>query len=150
MIPVIYHNLRGYDRHLIIKEISKFYVKVSLIRNGLEKYMDFKINTNLVFIGSVQFMNSSLDSLVKSLLKNDFKHLSEELSGEFLKLVKEKGVYPYEYMDSFKRFSGKKLPDQSNFFSFLKDICISEKDFILLIFEMCLKCIQWVIITIFI
>ena len=44
----------------------------------------------------MQFMNSSLHSLVKNLSDNDFKHLSEEFSGEFLKLVKQKGVYPYE------------------------------------------------------
>ena len=37
-IFVIFHNIRGYDRHLIIKEISKFDVKVSVIPNGLEKY----------------------------------------------------------------------------------------------------------------
>ena len=88
-IPVIFHNLRGYDSHLIIKEISKFDVKVSVIPNGLEKYMAFTINTILVFIDSMQFLNSSLDSLVKNLSANDFKYLSEEFSGEFLKLVKE-------------------------------------------------------------
>ena len=43
----------------------------------------------------MQFMNSSLDSLVKNLSDNDFKYLSEEFSGEFLKLVKQKGVYQY-------------------------------------------------------
>ena len=52
-IPVIFHNLRGYDIHLIIKEISKFDVKVSVIPNGLEKYMAFTINRNLVFIDSM-------------------------------------------------------------------------------------------------
>ena len=45
-----------------------------------------------------------------------------------MRLVKEKGVYPYEYMDSFKKFSENKLPDRSKFFSSLKDKCISEKD----------------------
>ena len=100
-IPVIFYNLRGYDSHLIIKKISKFDVKVSVIPNGLEKYMDFKINTILVFIDNKKFMNSSLDSLVKNLSDNDLKYLSEEFSGEFLELVKQKGVYPYEYMDSF-------------------------------------------------
>ena len=118
-IPVIFHNLRGYDTHLIIKEISKFDVKVSVMPNGLEKYITFTINTNLVFIGSMQFMNSSLDSLVKNLSDNDFKYLSEEFRGEMLELVKEKGVYPYEYMDSFKRFFENKLPDRSKFFSSL-------------------------------
>ena len=61
-IPVIFHNLRGYDSHLIIKEVSKFDVKVSVIPNGLEKYMASTINRNLIFIDSMQFMNSSLDS----------------------------------------------------------------------------------------
>ena len=125
--PVIFHNLRGYDSHLIIKEISKFDVKVSVIPNGLEKYMAFTINTNLVFIDSMQFMNSSLDSLVKHLSNDDFKYLYEEFSGEFLKLVKQNGVYPYEYMNNFKKFSKNKLPDRSNFFSSLKDECISKK-----------------------
>ena len=58
---VIFHNLRGYDSHSIIKEISKFNVKISVIPNGLEKCMAFTINKNLVFIDSIQFMNSSLD-----------------------------------------------------------------------------------------
>ena len=99
-ILVIFHNLRGCDSHLIIKEISKF--DVSVIPNGLEKCMAFTINTNLVFTDSIQFMNFSLDSVVKKLSDNDFKYLSEEFSGEFLELVKRKGVYPYEYMTVLK------------------------------------------------
>ena len=67
-ISIIFHKLKGYDSHLIIKEVSKFDVKVSVIPNGLEKYMAFTINRNLVFIDSMQFMNSSLDSLVKNLI----------------------------------------------------------------------------------
>ena len=60
---------------------------------------------------------------------NDFKYLSEEFSGKFLELVKEKRVYPYEYMDSFERFSEDKLPDRCELFGSLKDECISEKDY---------------------
>ena len=41
------------------------------------------------------------DELVKNLLNNNFKHLSQEFSSEFVNLVKQKGVYPYEYMESF-------------------------------------------------
>ena len=52
-------------------------------------------------------MNSSLDKLVKNLSDNDFKYLIEELGSENLELLKQKGAYPYEYMDSFKRFSEK-------------------------------------------
>ena len=80
--------------------------------------MAFTINRNLVFIDSMQLMNSSLDSLVKNLSNNDFKYLPEGFSGELLKLVKQKGVYLYEYMD------------RCNFFSSLKDECISEKDYL--------------------
>ena len=95
-LPVIFHNLKGYDSHLIFKELSKFNCRVSLIPNGLEKYMSFTLNNNIAFIDSMLFMNSSLDKLVKNLNDSDFKYLSEEFSDKKLKLVKEKGVYPYE------------------------------------------------------
>ena len=52
--------------------------------------MSFKINKNIVFIDSMLFINSTLDSLVKNLIDGDIKYLSEEYSGEFLKLVKKK------------------------------------------------------------
>ena len=87
-VLLIFHNLRGYDSHLIIRKMGKFHVKVNVIRNGLKKYMAFTINKNLVFIDSMQFMNSSLDSLVKNQSDNDFKFLSQEFSGDLLKLVK--------------------------------------------------------------
>ena len=44
-VPVIFYNLEGYDSHLIFKELSKFNVKISIIPNGLEKYMVFTIGT---------------------------------------------------------------------------------------------------------
>ena len=62
-VPVITHNLKGYYSHLIMQEICKFDVKTSVIPNGLEEYMAFTINKNLVFINSMQLMKSSLDSL---------------------------------------------------------------------------------------
>ena len=72
--------------------MSKFNgLKISVAPNGLEKYMVFTINKNLVFIDSMQFMTCSLDKLVKNLSDKDFKYLSEEFSDEQLKLkVKEK------------------------------------------------------------
>ena len=47
--------------------------------------MAFTVNKNIVFIDSMQFMNSGLDKLVKNLSGKDFKYLSEEFSGEQLK-----------------------------------------------------------------
>ena len=52
-VLVIFHNLRGYDSHLIMQKIGKFDVKVNVIPNGLEKYMAFTINNSLVFIGNM-------------------------------------------------------------------------------------------------
>ena len=74
--------------------------------------MAFTIHRDFVFIDSRQFMNCSLGSLVKNSL---VKYLSEEFSAEFLKLVKQKGVYPYKYMISFKTFFEDKLPDTCTF-----------------------------------
>ena len=120
-VPVIFHNLRGYDSHLIFNELDKFDVKIKVIPNGLEKYMAFFLNKNLVFIDSMQFMNSSLDKLVKNLSDNDFKYLTEEFGTKNLELLKQKDAYPYEYMDSFKRFNEEKLPDKECFYSSVKD-----------------------------
>ena len=112
-----------------MKELSNFDVVIDVIPNGLEKYMAFIVNRNLVFIDSVQFMNCSLDSLVESLVNEDFKYLLKEIKDEFLKLVKEKGVYPYEYMNSFKKFDEGELSSKGAFFSSLKGKGISETDF---------------------
>ena len=68
--------MRGYDSHLIFNELDKFDVKIKVIPNGLEKYMAFFLNKNLVFIDSMQFMNSSFEKLVKNLSDNDFKYLT--------------------------------------------------------------------------
>lgn len=84
-----------------MKEISKFDLKVSATLNGLEKYMDFKINKNLVFVGSMEFMNSSLDASIKNLSDNKFKYLSKEFSGEQLKLVKQKNMNIWTVLNSF-------------------------------------------------
>ena len=72
---------------------------------------------NLVFVDSMQFMNTSLDKLVKNLSHEDFKYLVEEFGTESLELLKQKGAYPYEYMNSFERFKEKKLPDRKYFCS---------------------------------
>ena len=107
--------MRGCDSHLIFNELDKLDVKINVIPNGLEKYMAFFLNKNLVFIDSMQFMNSSLNKLVKNLSGEDFKYLVEELGSENLEPLKQKGDYPYEYMNSFKRFNEEKLPARKIF-----------------------------------
>ena len=119
-VPVIFHNLRVYDSHLIFCELDNLDVKTNVIPNGLEKYIAFFFNRILAFIDSVQFMNYSLDKLVKNLSDKDFEYLVEELDFENLELFKQKGAYPYEYMNSLERFNEEKLPARKYFFSSTK------------------------------
>ena len=85
------------------------------------QYMAFTTNKNLVFIDSMQFMNSSLDALVKNLSDDDCKYLSQKFTGEQCKLVKQNGVCRCECMESFKNFFDKEMPDRCEFYSSLKD-----------------------------
>ena len=125
-IPAIFHNLKSCDSHLIFSELHKFNLKVDVIANGLEKYMAFLLGRDLVFFDSMQFMNCSLDKLVKNLADKDFKYLLKECGTENLKILKQRGAYPYEYMNSFKRFDEDKLCARKYFYSSTKDKKISE------------------------
>ena len=69
----------------------------------------------------MQFMNSSLHLLVKNLSDKDFKQLIEKFGSEYLELLKQKGAYPYEYVNNFERFDEEKLPDRKDFHSSIKD-----------------------------
>ena len=112
-----------------MQELEKFHLKISVIPSGLEKYMSFTINNKLGFIYSFQFLSSSLDSLVKSLNKNDFKYLSQEFDKNKLDLVNQKRFYPYEYMSDFEKFK-EKLPSKEKFYSSLTDKKISDKEYL--------------------
>ena len=118
--------MRGYDSHLIFSELDKSDVKISVIPDGLEKYMALLLNKNVFCIDSTQFMNFSLDKLVKNLSDEDFKYLVEEFGSENLELLKQKDAYPYEYMNSFERFNKKKLPARKYLYSSSKDGKISD------------------------
>ena len=120
--------MRGYDSHLIFRELNKFHVKIDVIPNGLEKYIAFFLNKNVVFIDSMQFMNSSLDKPAENLSDDDFKYLTEEFGSANLQLLKQKDAYPYEYMDSFKKFTEENLPDRKCFYSSLKDGTTADSD----------------------
>ena len=71
--------------------------------------MAFFLGKNLLFIDSMQFMNSSLDKIVKNLVDEDFKYLVKEFGSENLEILKQKGAYPYEYLNSIERFNEEKL-----------------------------------------
>ena len=62
-----------------------------------------------MFIDSMQFMNSSLHKIFKNLSDEDFKFLVGEFGSENLELLKQKGDYPYQDMNSFERLNEEKL-----------------------------------------
>ena len=85
-IPVVFHNLAGYDTHLFIKELAKRTSKIGVIAKNNENYISFSVKVEvykfideagnekskeieLRFIDSFKFMSSSLDSLVNNLAK---------------------------------------------------------------------------------
>lgn len=73
-------------------------------------------------------MSSSLDKLVSNLPKDAFKYTSKQFKNNRFNLMIHKGVYPYDFMDSFKKFN-EKLPPKEEFYSQLNDQHISDEDY---------------------
>ena len=147
-VPVFFHNLTGYDSHLFIKKLGSSNPKetIECIPNNEEKYITFTKNiivgqyTNkkkevkdkifkIVFKDSLKFMSSSLGALVNNLPKNSFKNISKYYTPEQVELIKQKGFYPYEFMDTEEKFNDTKLPPQEAFYSKLSEKGISKKDY---------------------
>ena len=136
-IPVIFQNLRGYNSHFIMQQIGEIAkkhgdeqdLKINAIPNNMEKYMAFMLGNNLTFIDSFQFMSSSLDNLVNNLPKDDLKYTSKVFKGKKLNLLSQKGVYPYDFMDSFEKFDQTKLPTKDQFYSILNDQHITDDEY---------------------
>ena len=144
--PVVFHNLTGYEAHLFIENLGYNLGNINCIANNEEKYTSFtktitvgtyknkkgKIvnkNRNIRFIDSFKFMSSSLDTLVNNLPETAFNNIKRYYTGDELNLIKRKGVYPYEYMDSIERFKENKLPPKESFYSSLNDKNISDEDY---------------------
>lgn len=132
-IPVIFHNLKGYDAHIIIKAFNRKFTNLHCIASTEEKFITFSFE-KLKFIDSLAHLSGSLDTLSSNLPKDGFKHLEADLSGTYTKeqidLLKHKGVYPYDYMDSFERFNETKLPPIEKFYSKLKDSALPIGDYL--------------------
>ena len=125
-IPVVFHNLRGYDSHLLMQAISRVEGKVSCIPNNTEKYISFSLR-QLRFIDSAQFLLASLDKLVAANPPEAFQITARYEQRR--ELLLRKGVYPYEYMDSWERFTDTQLPPKTSFYSKLTGNHISDEDY---------------------
>lgn len=136
-IPVIFHNLKHYDSHLIMQGLGKIKNReFHVTATNLEKYISFsiskkynKINVTLSFVDSLLFMNASLERLVSNLSPDKFQILNENITHPDRNLLLRKGVYPYEYMSSFDKFDETKLPPLKDFHSTLTGGDISMDDF---------------------
>src|SRR3989442_11750474 len=137
-VPVIAHNMRGYDSHLIIKHMEKKFdcADIDVIASNTEKFISFSIG-QLRFLDSLQFLNASLDALVSNLKKDEEstssfaitrRHYPDEDS--FTRITR-KGVYPYEYMDcrGGRQIEENFFPSIYKFFSKLYSKTISEKKY---------------------
>ena len=129
-IPVVFHNLAGYDTHLFIRELAKYTTDIGVDKyvdkNGEEKFKEIELR----FINSFKFMSSSLDSLVNNLAKGNHKFWGfEKFSNNQRKLLIKKGIYPYEYMDSWNKFNDLELPNKDMFYGKLNMSDVSDKDY---------------------
>ena len=147
-IPIVFHNLSGYDAHLFIKELAaltdgsmgiiakntedciSFSIKVEVNKyideNGIERLKEIELR----FIDSFKFMSSSLDSLINNLACGGEQFFGfEEYNENQYKLLIKKGIYPYEYMNDWDKFKETKLPPKEAFHSKLNMTGVSEEDY---------------------
>ena len=145
-IPVIFHNLQGYDAHLFIKQLAKSSGDLTSIPSTEEKYITFsKYITvdqyysknkgkflpkkfEIRFIDSFKFLQTSLANLVSNLQPSDFKNLNRVINHN-VSLLTRKGVYPYDYVTSIDKFKETKIPSKEDFYSKLYDEEISDEDY---------------------
>ena len=146
-ILVVFHNLSGYDAHLFIRELGAHTSEMGVIAKNKEDYISFLIKVpvdsyidkngeekdkliELRFIDSFKFMSSSLDSLTKNLVRGGKKLFGfEDYSELQYDLLTRKGVYPYEYVNSWDQFNKTQLPPIDVFYSNLNMSSISEEDY---------------------
>ena len=149
-IPVVFHNLSGYDAHLFIKQLGVTSGDINCIANTEEKYISFtkkilvdtitdeddkerKVYLNNRFIDSFKFMSSGLESLVKNLTNNGTDssktvHTNARFQNNIM-LCLRKGVYPYDYVNSSKRLEETQLPPKKAFYSKLTNQDCSDEDY---------------------
>ena len=146
-IPVVFHNLRGYDAHHLMQAMANLKKEVKCVANNMEKYITISVD-GLRFIDSLNFLQGSLDSLVKVIVEGVEEATSKlkDRKLQYKKKIKEelkitstlsngsdllykKGIYPYEYMDSFEKFSETSLPKKKDFYSKLNDEHITEYEY---------------------
>ena len=145
ILPVIFHNLQGYDAHLFIKQLASLPGDLQCIPSTEEKYISFSkhikvgeykdvsgfikpINFEIRFIDSFKFLQTSLANLVSNLQPDDF-HNTKKIFKKNTNLLTRKRVYPYDYVSSLEKLSETNLPPKEEFYSKLNDEDITNDDY---------------------
>ncbi|XP_043468808.1 DNA polymerase-like [Leptopilina heterotoma] len=136
-IPVVFHNLSGYDAHFIIEAIAnEFEGKIDLLSITKEKYISFtkhfpENGIKFKFIDSFRFMASSLDKLASYLSNYSIVHSEfESYDVNTIQLLTRKGIFPYEYLDNRSKLNQTQLPPKEKFYSTLNDSHVTDKDYL--------------------
>ena len=127
-LPILFHNLKGYDAHLLLTGLKSHYItKVHVIPQNIEKYIAIIINEDFLFLDSLAFLLSSLDTLANN-IPNDTKEkiLGQIFDNNDIQLLMNKGSLPYEYIDCWEKFEETKLPPIESFYSHLSKKTIDE------------------------
>ena len=136
-IPVFFHNFREYDAHLIVHEFGKRPdSEIKVIGENMEKYLQVECGPNMVFRDSLQFLSASLEQLAASLAKvgrENFQNLHDVVSDVYpeadVELLERKGIFCYDYLDSFARLDEPALPPREAFFNKLGGVECSPADY---------------------
>ncbi|KAF0683340.1 DNA pol B 2 domain-containing protein, partial [Aphis craccivora] len=135
-VPCFLHNLSNYDAHFIVTELGNDTKSISVIPNSEEKYISFSKhvtnNFSIRFIDSCRFMASKLSTLAENLLTPGFEKFRETAKSfvpKDMDLVTRKGVYPYEFTDSWDKLEETILPRKEDFYSTLTEEHIDDEEY---------------------
>ncbi len=122
-IPILFHNLRGYDSHLFIDELAKNLSRFTCIPITKERYVSFACQKFIIdeygngnmcrfrFLDSMGFIGGSLASNAERLTKMRFiGNKCSNIDTEIIKNLNKKLPFPYEYITSWDVLQEPKLP----------------------------------------
>ena len=130
-LPILFHNLKGYDAHLLLSGLKSHYIdKIHVIPQNIEKYIAIIINDDFLFLDSLAFLLSSLETLANNITEDSKRKILEQIfqRGD-IPLLLNKGCLPYEYIDGWEKFNEEKLPPIECFYSHLSKQTISESTY---------------------
>ena len=117
-MPISFHNLEGYDGHLIFTQLNNFKdIDIQVIPKTNERYMSIIVDDSVIFLDSLQFCKASLDSLAGNLENSDFKHSLSEFPKDKLEILKRKDACSQEWVDSYRKSIYPRLPPKEGFYS---------------------------------